>query len=286
MVSTTTLFNFDEGKSRKVNRKSKNKTQARKNQSKEIIELVWLQQLINKKTAVIVFVFTIILAFVFSLPKEDMLPIDKIRLSGDFNRLDTKNMEKQLEIYLGKGFFSVDIKSIQHEVSLQPWIQAVSVKRIWPDQLHVNIKERQAIARWDGHHLLSAEAVIFEADSQLFMQLPKINGYSGQTRELLQRYSLMQQQFSMHGISISEMSEDSKGAMSLLLNNRLKVNIGSENNEQKIKHLLAVYPQQIKPRADLIKYIDFRYSNGFAIAWKNDDLKPSGETVERGNKNV
>ena len=271
---------------KKVNKKAKKKLQASRNQTHEAIELVWLQQFFTAKVVTILIILGTVFSIPFLLPSDDLLPIDKILVSGDYQHIDKKRINDKLNSYLGKGFFSVDIKLIQNSISQEPWIETVSVKRIWPSELHVSLIEKEAVARWDSDHLLSKHAVIFEADSKKFDHLPRINGYSGQSKKLLQRYSRMQQNFSMHGIQITEMSEDSKGALSLLLNKKIKVSIGSENNEMKLKHLLAVYPQQIEPRIEQIKHIDFRYNNGFAIAWTEEHIRQLDDAKKRGNQNV
>jgi len=292
MINALTLLNFDNKKSypkaitNKVNRKSKTKIQARKNHTREAVEILWLKQFFTKKVSIVFLLLVSVFTIPFMLPTDDLFPIQKIKLSGVFKQLDSKVMESQLAPYLGNGFFSVDIRNVQFRLSQEPWIQTVSVKRIWPDQLHIHVKEKNAFARWDKSHLLSSQAEIFKADSEQFLKLPKITGYYGQTKDLLQKYRLMEQEFLTHGISINEMTEDNKGALRLVLNNELKVNIGSENNDQKIKHLLAVYHKQIKPRAIHIKHIDFRYNNGFAIAWKQDYLDQPEKKVKRGSKNV
>lgn len=287
--SMSKLFPFDQGKkirvkgsvknSRGIKKKSANKKrQAQRNNIEPAFEINW-----NMKWMKVLLAVALIAAIPFMLPGGQWLPIEKIQLSGSFKQLDSKIFEHQLKAFLGKGFFSVDIQAVQQLVNQQPWVRSVSVRRIWPNQLHVAVVEKVAIARWDEGHLLSRQAVIFEADSRVFKQLPLINGYSGQTRALLQRYSQIQQRFAVHGMGITEMREDSKGSLSLLMNNQLRISLGSENNDMKIKRFLAVYPLQIKPRAEHIKHIDFRYSNGYAIAWKKEYLK---KLDSRGNKNV
>lgn len=262
---------------------AKAKTQARKKTQVQSQSLAWSW---NPRIVIALLVIALLSSVPLLLPREEWLPITKIRLSGQFKELNTEVLEKKLEVYLGQGFFSVDIQSIQQHLSSNPWVQNVSVRRIWPNQLQVRVKEKQVIARWDEQHLLSTQAQIFEANSQPYQSLPLINGYSGQTVELLQRYQQMQQQFAVHGIQITEMREDTKGSLNLLLNNHLSVSLGAVDNELKIEHFLAVYAPQIKPRAEHIEHIDFRYSNGFAIAWKKEYLQQMGELQKRGNKNV
>ncbi len=266
--------------------RKKTKPQASKKQVHEAIELQWLQQFLTVKTAAVLFFIALLLSVPYILPAEQILPIDKIKVSGDYRQINMTKINQQLDSFLGKGFFSVNIQSLQQDISKQPWIKSVSVKRVWPNQLQVDITKKQAVARWDDEHLLSQQAVIFKADIKKFSNLPLISGYAGQSTELLKRYRVFSNKFSEQGILVSELIEDNKGALTLMLNKTLKVNIGSENNEMKIDHLLAIYPDYIKPRVDQIKYIDFRYNNGFSIAWKDEFINKSDDKKQRGNKNV
>jgi len=292
MLSLTPLFASSgnvavksrvEGKKLKVS-SSRKRGQARKNKKSQAVELVWLKNCLSRKVIVALILLSLVIMVPLLLPRSDIMPIETIRISGQLKQLDTRNIQKQLEHYLGQGFFSVDIKSIQQKISQQAWIESVSIQRVWPDKLAVHITEKVPVARWNEQHLLSNRGVIFSAQSNRFMQLPLINGYAGKPLDLLQRFNVMKQKFMAQGVEVSEMKEDSKGALTLLLNSNLIVKIGSDKSDIKIKHLLAVYDQQIKPREDRIKQIDFRYSNGFAIAWK--DQNPSDKQPKRGSSHV
>jgi cell division protein FtsQ len=264
----------------KAEKKPKSRAQASRMQQKESIQLH-----ISKRYVVMALVFIALGLAVALVPREQWLPIEKITITGEFRQLDTDKLQQQLKPYLGAGFFSVDIQKVQDQVSQQPWIEEVSVRRVWPSKVVVSVIEKQAFARWDDSHLLSTRAEVFEAESKAYMHLPLIHGYAGQSAELLQQYMKLKQKFAEKGIQLSALSEDSKGALSLLLDDHLRVNLGTDETEQKIYKMLAVYPMQIKPRKDFIKYIDFRYSNGFAIAWKKDNQQQISD-MKRGNKNV
>jgi cell division protein FtsQ len=254
--------------------------QASRKQQKENFKLN-----INRRYVAIAVVVCALAMVIAVLPREQWLPIEKIRITGEFRQLDTDKLQQQLKPYLGAGFFSVDIEQIQEQVSQQPWIEEVSVRRLWPSKIVVSVIEKQAFARWDDSHLLSTRAEIFAADSKAFSDLPMVHGYAGQTAELLQQFLELKQQFGEYGIQLSALTEDSKGSLSLLLDDHLKVNFGTEETRQKIDKMLMVYQMQIKPKTELIKYIDFRYSNGFAIAWKKDKQQQLSD-MKRGNKNV
>jgi cell division protein FtsQ len=270
---------------RKAKKHSK-KDQASKNRPPEIKEFVWLKKYLTTKVIFTIFILSAVIMAPFYLSESDIMPVEKIRIQGAFKQLDTARVKNQLEHYLGQGFFSVDIQSMQQEIEQQAWIQSVSVQRVWPAELNVNIVEKTAFARWDEQHLLSTDGVVFKADSLAFSQLPLINGFVGDRAQLLRRYQQLQQRFSALGLHLNEMKQDSKGALFLRLKNQLLVKLGSEQIEKKINHLLAVFPVVIQPEIDAIRAIDFRYSNGFAIAWK-DDKQPSQEKqLKRGRKHV
>jgi cell division protein FtsQ len=264
----------------KAEAKPMTRSQASRLQHKESFSLH-----INKRYVVMVLIFIALGLVAMLVPREQWLPIEKIRITGEFRQLDTDKLQQQLKPYLGAGFFSVNIQKIQDQVSQQPWIEEVSVRRVWPSKIVVSVIEKQAFARWDESHLLSTRAQVFEAESKTFMDLPLIHGYVGQSEELLKQYLDLKQKFGEQGIQLSALTEDSKGSLSLLLDDHLKVNLGTDETEQKIQNMLAVYAMQIKPKTELIKYIDFRYSNGFAIAWKKDNQKQISD-MKRGNKNV
>ena len=271
---------------KKPQKKNARKNQARKNKPAEIQELVWLKKHLTVKIIFTILLLSGALMAPFYLSESDIMPIEKIRIQGAFKQLDTGRVKARLEKYLGAGFFSLNIQSMQQQINQQPWIKSVSIQRVWPGELNVHIVEKSAFARWDNQHLLSTDADVFAADSQAFSTLPLINGFKGKSAELLQRFQQLQQRFSALGLSLDEMKEDSKGALLLRLNKQLLVKLGSEQTAQKINHLLAVFATVIQPQIDRVEVIDFRYSNGFAIKWK-DELPPSQEKQhKRGRKHV
>lgn len=264
--------------SQQNNKKQQRTYQAKKNQANkhepvEIAELLWLKKHFSLKVIFTILLLLSVMVAPFYLSDSDIMPINKIRIKGAFKQLESEPIKSRLKGYLGQGFFSVDIQSMQQKISQMAWVQSVSVHRIWPSQLVVDIIEKKPFARWDAKHLLSRNAKVFEAQGDAFKALPLINGLKTESASLLQRYQRLQPRFSAIGLTLDEMREDGKGALFLTLNNEILVKLGSQQTAAKIDHLLAVYNTVIKPQVAYINTIDFRYSNGFAIAWKPKKLK-------------
>ncbi len=271
--------------SAKAYKSSKSQKQAKKNKYKKSDEPNIFDLQLPKKVILAVLIIITSLVGIESFPKKDILPIEKIRLSGQFKNLQIEAVEKKLQQFLGAGFFSVDIKSVQELVATESWVKKVSVRRIWPAQMSVSIVEREAVARWDNSHLLSQQAVVFKAEVDEFEKLPVISGHKVEAENLLKKYYSINARFENFNLTVKELREDNKGSIRLLTDNKLSIKIGSDDVQEKVDQFLKIYEAHITQRVDEINSIDFRYNNGFSISWKDNDLLKETEN-KRGKVNV
>jgi len=195
-------------------------------------------------------------------------------------------VESALEIYIGQGFFSLDIHQLQQSIKASPWTETVSVRRIWPDRLRVVIHERKPVARWDDKHLLSDRAQIYQANSADFSHLPLVNAVNHQPAWVLREFYQLQARFESVDERLVMLQVDSRGAFNVELINGLQIKLGRDDVGRKIDRLVDIYQQQILPRREQIERLDLRYSNGFAVAWKKEALQGSDKASIWSNSNV
>ena len=217
---------------------------------------------------------------------EDVLPIRQIHLSGNFVNLDQREVETTLERYLGQGFFSLDIHELQQVLHDKPWTDSVSVRRVWPDRLQVTIVEKKPVARWDDEHLLSDRAVVFRADPADYAHLPLVHAVNHRPDWVLQRFHRLQARFASVDETVVALRVDSRGALDVSLINGLEIKFGRDDVERKIDRLVRIYTAQILPRRERIERLDLRYSNGFAVAWKDEVLQANDKASLWSNSNV
>ena len=217
---------------------------------------------------------------------DDLLPIRTIQLSGSFENLDQTEVESTLQQYIGKGFFSLDIHHLQETLHAKSWTDSVSVRRIWPDKIRVEIREKKPIARWDDNHLLSDSARVYEADTVAFKHLPLVHAANHQPTTVLQQFYRLETQFNSVDERLVALRMDSRGALELELINGLQIKLGRDAIEYKMDRLISIYLQQIQPRREQIERLDLRYSNGFAVAWKKEALQGSDKASIWSNSNV
>jgi len=217
---------------------------------------------------------------------EQVLPIRTIQLLGKFDHLDQRAVQMDLQACIGQGFFSLDIQQLQQLLQDRAWAESVSIRRIWPDRIRVEIQERKPVARWDDNHLLSDSARVYLADSSAFTQLPLVHAENHQPAWVLNQFDRLQQRFAAVDERLVKLQVDSRGAFDIELINGLQIKLGRDDIEHKIDRLVAIYQQQIQPRRAQIERLDLRYSNGFAVAWKKEALEAIDKASIWSNSNV
>lgn len=215
-----------------------------------------------------------------------LLPIKTVQLSGSFQYIDQKEVESVLQNFVGKGFFSLDIQQVQKVLKERAWTESVSIRRVWPDRIKIQIVEKKPLARWDNKHLISDHAQVFAANTADFAALPLVHAVNSKPVHILNQYYRLAQRFAELDEQLVAAQLDSRGALEIRLANGLVIKVGREDTEAKIERLTRIYQQQIQPRLAEIQLLDLRYSNGFAVAWKKDALRDRSEASLWRNKNV
>jgi cell division protein FtsQ len=217
---------------------------------------------------------------------DELLPIRSIQLSGSFENLDQGEVEQALQQYIGQGFFSLDIHQLQQLLHQKSWTESVSVRRVWPDKIRVTITEKKPVARWDERHLLSDSASVYLADTSGFAHLPIVHADSHQPAWALRQFHALEARFERVDERLLALRVDSRGALDIELINGLQIKLGRSDIERKIERLTSIYLQQILPRREQIQRLDLRYSNGFAVAWKQEVLQGRDKASIWSNSNV
>jgi cell division protein FtsQ len=218
--------------------------------------------------------------------QDALMPIRTIQLSGTFQYIDQKEVESTVQQFIGEGFFSLDIRRVQKTLSDKPWTDSISIRRVWPDRLKIEIVEKVPVARWDKNHLLSDKAVVYQAKTREFGDLPRVYTAGNSPGQILHLYYRLASQFASLNETLVAVSKDSRGALDMQLQNGLKIKVGRSEVERKIARFVNIYRQQIQPRQAEIRQLDLRYSNGFAVAWKKEVLQSRDEASLWRNNNV
>jgi cell division protein FtsQ len=197
-------------------------------------------------------------------------PLRVISMDGSFQRVSPGDIEKAVAPFSQTGFMSADLDAIQRAVEALPWVEHARIQRRWPNSLHVTVIEQTAAARWGESGLLNTRGELFvRSAAHVPAELPRLSGPEGTETQVAQRYLAIQGRMFEAGMRIAALRLDERGAWEMDLDSGVTVRLGRRDVDERIDRFIRTASQVISHRLNEITYVDMRYSNGFAIGWRN-----------------
>ena len=210
-------------------------------------------------------------------------PVQVISMDGSFQRVSPGQIEKAVAPYAHAGFMSADLDAIERAVEALPWVDHARVQRRWPNSLHVTVIEQTAAARWGEAGLLNTRGELFErAAAHVPAELPRLSGPEGTELQVAQRYMAVQGRMLEAGMRVAALRLDERGAWEMDLDSGVTVRLGRREVDERIDRFIRTASQVIAHRLNEITYVDMRYSNGFAIGWRNSQA-PAAVPAKRAD---
>lgn len=133
-----------------------------------------------KKTMWVIMIFFSILGIVFFLTTSKMFNLVKIEIVGNL-KIKSEEIEKDSQLELGKNIFSQSFLLASRNISKNPRIQKVEVKRKLPNVALIKIKERREtyqVSRPEGYYFLDNQGMVLRKESvkQNLIDLKGIEG--------------------------------------------------------------------------------------------------------------
>jgi cell division protein FtsQ len=203
-------------------------------------------------------------------------PVHVISMDGSFQRVSPGQIEKAVAPFANAGFMSADLDDIQRAIEALPWVDHARVARRWPNSLHVTVTEQTPAARWGESGLLNTRGELFvKAASHVPAELPRLSGPEGTQAQVAQRYLSAQGRMLEAGMRIAALRLDERGAWEFDLDSGVTVRLGRREVDERIERFIHTASQVISHRVTEIRYVDMRYSNCFAIGWRNQGTPAS-----------
>jgi cell division protein FtsQ len=204
-------------------------------------------------------------------------PVRIVSIDGSFQRVSPGEVEETLRPFAHAGFMSANLDDIQRAVEALPWVDHARIARRWPNRLQVTIAEQIAAARWGDSGLLNTRGELFVRDAaHVPAELPRLSGPEGTEWQVAQRYLSVQGRMLEAGMRIAALRLDERGAWEMDLDNGVTVRLGRRDVDARIDRFIKTTSQVIAHHFTEIDYVDMRYSNGFAIGWRNTETPANG----------
>lgn len=199
-------------------------------------------------------------------------PVRTVRVEGQLLHLDKNVLQQEVVPLAVNGFFNLDVNLVQQRVEKMPWIDQVSVRRVWPDQLTVRVLEQKPVARWGEQGFLNARAQLFEPERTVDLpNLPQLQGPQGYEERVLGMYQRLLEMVQPLQLGIYSLRLDARRTWQVRLSNGLTVEVGRTDPVERVARFVRVYPAILATGNGQVVAVDLRYSNGFTVRWQKTE---------------
>jgi cell division protein FtsQ len=211
--------------------------------------------------------------------------ITQVSVTGSFQRVSPVEVEQAVKARVRDvGLVSVDLGAVRRAVEQLPWVDAATVERRWPRALNIRVTEQVPAARWGANGLLNTRGELFISEARhIPPELPRLSGPRGSEAVVARRYLAAQGQLIEAGMRLTAVRLDLRGAWEFDLDNGITVRLGRRQVEERLQRFMTAGVGQIAAHASDISYIDMRYTNGFAIGWRQGNQRVAAGNPEEDN---
>lgn len=205
-------------------------------------------------------------AWQFAYWEPRLLPIRVVEVQGELHHDSSEILQRAMGERVRGGILTADLRDLKQAADRHSWVGGASIRRVWPDRLQVRVQEHKPLARWNDGYLVTAEGLVFEPRvGSIPAGLPTLEGEDGQAPGVVARYLRWRDDLMLVGHLIQILGVDARGAWSLELVSGPRLELGTEQVEQRMRRFLANVAQL--EAAGRPRIVDLRYSNGLSVTW-------------------
>lgn len=199
-----------------------------------------------------------------------VMPVRYVEIRGGLHHVSPDQIRDKVRGVMAGNFITADTGTIQRSLEAFPWVRRASVTRVWPDTLRVAIVEQRPLARWGDGALVNGVGQIFRPrEGGGRPALPLLQGPRADVRAVVEHYKAAVLRLRVLGLGIQTLALDQRHAWRLGLSNGIGLVLGQRDYEKRLQRFSRFYRRVLSQRAGNIDIVDLRYSNGFAVHWRD-----------------
>jgi cell division protein FtsQ len=204
--------------------------------------------------------------------------INKVNTTG-INYLSTKALNTWTGTIIGENIFQLDLSEFSEKLAAHPWIYSAAVRRVFPQGINIEIKERTPFARikLDKLYIMDNYGILLGPEASNLTKLPLITGIAAKNptpgnnvadKEIIRGLK------AMHNLNLLSMFKknpiesvhiNSKSRITFLTKNQsVRVYMRPGMVKQSLKNLTLVI-DTIEKNEPNLKYIDLSFKNKVVI---------------------
>lgn len=176
-------------------------------------------------------------------------PIRQVIVQGPFERVSVLQIEAAVGDLREAGFLSVSLDEVRAKIVAIDWVDAAVVRRRWPAEVEIIVREQVPAARWGDSGLLNTRGELFVRDARhMPPELPQLSGPEGAEQLVARRYLDARAMLAAAGFRLRALELDDRGAWRIELSNGLQLRLGRESFERRLRRFARVAAPLLTPR--------------------------------------
>ncbi len=215
--------------------------------------------------------------------RPETFPVRQVSFEGEFRQVDERALAGAVVEVARGSFLLLDLEAVQVRARSVPWVHEVTVRRVWPDGVHVRFSEQQLVARWAAGGWVNAQGERVDLQGQPGPDgLPLLAGPDGLAPRVLAHYRQLNEVLAPVQLQVAGLTLTDRHAWTMLLDNGLVLTLGREEPEAKVARFARAWPRTLAAEAGRIRRVDLRYTNGFAVEWSSRAAVRGGAVIATG----
>lgn len=230
-------------------------------------------RLLRRISAVSLLVSGVAAAF-FAVRLAFDVPVRDLIIDAPYQRVSALQISESASVAIDGGFLGLSLRDVRRAVESLPWVDTASVRRVWPDTLHIVVHEQVPAARWGERGLLNTRGELFvESARHELAELPRLAGPDSEVHRVAAQYLKLRGPLIEAGLGLRAVTLSDRGAWQIVLGNGIEVRLGRQNTDDRVSRFVDVAAPVVARHETRIRYVDMRYSNGFSIGWKRPEYR-------------
>jgi cell division protein FtsQ len=221
------------------------------------------------------FVLIILCGFQYFL-KNHVKNFITLSIKGDIFHSDASFIRNKMISDISGDFYTIDLKKTQKIFETMPWVRQAVIKRVYPNQIELNLVEYKSRAVWGAREdmkLVDENGAIFETNSvdDEFDQLPQLIGPDGQGKYMLDMYKNIGAFMEPLKQKLKTLELNARGSWIATLESGTHIELGRGGTVEvidRVNKFSAGIEQtliRLNKKPTDIQYIDLRHAEGYAI---------------------
>lgn len=196
------------------------------------------------------------------------LPLQTIRITGELSHVDRQRMQQLVADAIDGGFFTVDMHKLRDAAERLPWVDEVSIRRVWPQTLVMDVVEQVPLARWGDKALVNGRGEVFQpAGSELPDGLPLLVGPASASVQMVDFYRQATAELAKVDRRVARLELQGKRDWQLKLGDGLELVMEQVQATRALDRFVMALPAIRGEQGQRPQRVDMRYDNGFAVRW-------------------